>query len=150
VQLLSLFKKRFFSKQEEKRIVAAIRVAEANTSGEVRVHFSSKLKADVLTDAKDTFNKLGMHLTEKRNGVLIFVVPSEKQFAIIGDEGFHLITGDDFWKTVKDKMQGFFRDGNFAEGIVSGLEEVAVILKEHFPKQDNDKNELKDEISYGE
>ncbi len=147
--LFSIFRKRFFSKEEEEKIVAAIRSAESNTSGEVRVHFSEKIVADVLSDAALAFTKLGMDKTERRNGVLIYVVPKEHQFAIIGDEGFHRITGDDFWQTVKDKMQNFFREGNFVEGITIGLEEVGHILKLHFPRQDNDTNELKDEVSYG-
>jgi uncharacterized membrane protein len=150
VRFFPFFKKRFFSKEEEKKIVEAIRSAESGTSGEVRVHFSSKLVNDVLTDAKLAFEKLGMHQTERRNGVLIYIVPSERQFAIVGDEGFHHIAGDDFWQSVKDKMQNFFKDSNFAEGMLIGLQEVGEILKHHFPRQDNDKNELKDEISYGE
>jgi uncharacterized membrane protein len=150
VGFFSIFRKRFFSREEEKKIVAAIRSAEAGTSGEVRIHFSEKIVTDVLSDASMAFTRLEMQKTSRRNGVLIYVVPGAKQFAIIGDEGFHMISGNDFWQTVKDKMQNFFREGNFTEGIIIGLEEVGHILKQHFPREDNDTNELKDEISYGE
>ena len=146
----SIFKPRFFSRSEEKLIVDAIRNAELNTSGEIRVHFSKKIVNDVMMDARLAFEKLKMHETERRNGVLIYIVPQDKQFAIIGDEGFHKIAGDDFWKSVKDKMQYFFMEGRFAEGMTEGIKEVGIILKQHFPREANDKNELKDEISYGE
>ncbi len=148
--VLSFFKKRFFSKKEEKLIVAAIRIAELGTSGEIRVHFSKKIASDVIADAQATFKHLKMDATERHNGVLIYIVPSEKQFAIIGDSGFHQIAGDDFWQSVKNLMQGYFKEGQFVEGIVKGIEEVGRILKPHFPREDNDINELKDEISYGE
>jgi uncharacterized membrane protein len=149
VGLFSIFRKRFFSAGEEKKVVDAIRLAESGSSGEVRVHFSKRIHKDILSDAQATFNRLEMFKTERRNGVLIYVVPGKKQFAIIGDEGFHKIAGDDFWQSVKDKMQDFFRHGNFVEGMTTGLAEVGEILKKHFPRQDNDTNELQDEISYG-
>jgi uncharacterized membrane protein len=149
VGLFSIFRTRFFSAKEEKRIVDALRHAESGSSGEVRVHFAKKIHTDILTDAQATFNTLGMFKTERRNGVLIYVVPRKKQFAIIGDEGFHKIAGDDFWQCVKDKMQDFFRHGQFVEGMIAGLAEVGEILKKHFPREDNDTNELQDEISYG-
>ncbi len=147
--LISIFRRRFFSKEEEKLIVEAIQQAELGTSGEIRVHFSKKIEKEVMQDAQVTFAKLKMHHTERRNGVLIYIVPSKHQFAIIGDEGFHKIAGDDFWQTVKDKMQHFFKEGHFVAGVTSGIAEVGVILKQHFPREDNDINELKDEISYG-
>lgn len=146
----SIFKRRFFSKAEEKLIVGAIQSAELGTSGEIRVHFSKKIVSDVMKDAQLAFEKLKMHQTDRRNGVLIYIVPNQKQFAIIGDEGFHKIAGDDFWQTVKDKMLHFFKEGHFVDGVVSGIAEVGIILKQHFPREKNDKNELKDEISYGE
>ncbi len=150
MSLFSIFRKRFFTREEEKNIVQAIKKAEFHTSGEVRIHFSSKLVKDVYSDATEVFTKLGMQNTERRNGVLIYIVPSEKQFAIIGDEGFHQFAGDDFWQSVKDKMQNLFREGNFVEGLILGLEEVGTVLKAHFPREDNDTNELTDNISYGE
>jgi uncharacterized membrane protein len=151
VRLFSIFRKRFFSKEQEKLIVAAIEAAESNSSGEVRVHFSKKIVTDVFTDAGLVFTKLGMDKTENRNGVLIYVVPSARQFAIIGDRGFHQVSGgNDFWETVRDRMQNFFKDENFVEGITRGLEEVGHIMHKHFPRMDNDVNELNDEISYGE
>ena len=74
--------------------MAAIRNAELGTSGEIRVHFSKKIVNDVLTDAQAVFKQLKMDATERHNGVLIYIVPSEKQFAIIGDLPSRNIFGD--------------------------------------------------------
>lgn len=138
----------FISREEEEAVLDAIRRAEKNTSGEIRVHFSEKIKTDILSDARLVFEGLKMHITSRRNGVLIYIVPREKQFAIIGDEGIDKVTEDNFWESVKNLMQAQFREGRMMQGIVVGIEEVAKVLKDQFPYEDNDSNELDDSISY--
>ncbi len=139
---------KFFSEEDESRIIEAIRAAEQNTSGEIRVHLEKKLKKDALTEARDTFVKLGMHQTEARNGVLIFIAPEHHQFAIVGDEGIHQQVGDDFWQAERDLLQHHFRQGAFAEGICEAIALIGEKLKAHFPYRGDDRNELSDEISY--
>ena len=65
--------KEFLGKENEKLIVEAIARAEANTSGEIRVHLEGKCKGEVLDRAAWLFKKLGMQSTEARNGVLIYL-----------------------------------------------------------------------------
>ena len=139
----------FFSKLEEQAIIEAIRNAELNTSGEIRVHLEDKLKAEVLDVAVQVFKELEMDKTKARNGVLILLAPIEKQFAIIGDVGIDAVVPPDFWDEEKNLMQGFFREGHFCKGICAAIDQIGEKLKEHFPYQDDDVNELPDEISYG-
>jgi uncharacterized membrane protein len=47
-------------------------------------------------------------------------------------------------------ISGFFKDGKFAEGLSLGIEMAGKKLKEYFPYQTEDINELPDEISFGE
>ena len=42
-----------------------------------------------------------------------------------------------------------FRNNNFAKGIVFAITKAGEQLKQYFPYQKNDVNELSDEISYG-
>ena len=77
----------FFSPEDEEKIIQAIKAAELNTSGEIRVHLHKKIYRGLMRDAKRAFKSMGMHKTEARNGVLIFIVPTAKKFAILGDEG---------------------------------------------------------------
>lgn len=140
----------FFSAADEKKIVAAIREAEKQTSGEVRVHLAPGLKGrPVLEAATRTFHKLGMDKTDARNGVLFFIAPDDKQFAVIGDKGIDEAVPPDFWEDVKDLLQGFFTQGQFLEGLVQGIARVGEKLKAYFPYQTDDQNELPDDISYG-
>jgi len=140
----------FFNKEEEERIIEAIRAAEQNTSGEIRVHLEKDAKGDVVKEARRMFTKLKMHKTQARNGVLIFLVLDRKEFAIIGDKGINDIVGENFWQEERDVIQTHFRQGAFAEGICKAIEQVGEKLKAHFPYQSDDENELPDEISYSQ
>ena len=139
---------KFFSKEDEARIVTAIQSAERQTSGEIRVHLERKSKGDVLKDALRIFHKLGMHKTEQRNGVLILLVPKAKQFAIIGDEGINNAVPPGFWEEERNIMQQHFRKQAYVEGLTTVIQQIGEKLKTFFPYQDDDVNELSDEISY--
>lgn len=137
------------SNEEKKRIVDAIKQAELNTSGEVRVHIESHCKKDVLDRAADVFAVLKMHKTQLRNGVLFYLAIKDKQFAVLGDAGINSVVPENFWEEVKDEMLLHFKQGNFAVGLVNGITMAGEKLKQHFPYQKDDINELPDEISFG-
>lgn len=137
------------SNEEKKRIVDAIKQAELNTSGEVRVHIESHCKKDVLDRAADVFALLKMHKTQLRNGVLFYLAIKDKQFAVLGDAGINSLVPENFWEEVKDEMLLHFKQGNFAVGLVNGITMAGEKLKQHFPYQKDDINELPDEISFG-
>lgn len=140
----------FFSTKEEQQIVAAIREAEGQTSGEIRVHLEREIIGDVQGVAARIFHELEMDTTADRNGVLIFLVPDIKRFAILGDEGINKVVPPHFWEDVRDLMQSHFRKKDFVKGICEGVKLAGIKLKEHFPHAgDKDVNELPDEISYG-
>ena len=139
----------FLKKEEEEQIIEAIRAAELNTSGEIRVHLHKDINKGLMKDAALAFKKMGMHKTHARNGVLLFIVPEAKQFAILGDKGINKRVDANYWDEVKDIIQQHFRTGQFAEGICRGIEKVGEQLKTLFPYQSDDVNELSDDISYG-
>jgi uncharacterized membrane protein len=140
--------KNFFSSEESAKIVAAIAQAEKNTSGEIRVHLASKVKGEVLEAAVQTFGKLGMHKTELRNGILIFLVPSQKVFAIYGDQGINEKVPSNFWKEERDLLQQYFKEGQYVDGVCEVVQQVGEKLQTFFPIQPDDKNELSNEISF--
>lgn len=140
----------FFSEDEKSSIKQAIEQAELNTSGEIRVHIENKCKGDVLDRAADVFHQLRMDKTELRNGVLFYLAVKSHQFAIIGDRGINTLVPENFWVDIKDMMTEHFVRSEFAMGLSKGIEEAGKSLKEHFPYQAEDVNELSDEISFGE
>ena len=138
----------FFSKEEQQKIVSAIKEAELNTSGEIRVHIENRCKGETLERAAEMFYELKMDHTAARNGILFYLAVKDRKFAIIGDEGINRNVEHDFWNDIKDEMTSKFKEGQFAEGLVSGILKCGNKLKQYFPYQENDVNELSDEISF--
>jgi uncharacterized membrane protein len=144
-------KKEFFTEEEKQRLVAAIKKAEQNTSGEVRVFIESKCRfMDALDRAKEIFFKLEMDQTDERNATLIYVAVKDKQAAIFGDQGIHQKVGDQYWQSEVLKMLHRFKNEQLAEGISLAVEDLGQALQQYFPyNKDTDKNELPDEIVFG-
>lgn len=139
----------FLSKDQKTMVENAIREAEKNTSGEIRVHIESEIKGEVLDRAAYLFEYLNMHKTEQRNGVLFYLATKNRKFAILGDAGINSKVPANFWDQIKDSMGAAFSEGKFAEGLSQGILTAGEQLKAHFPFQKNDVNELSDEISFG-
>jgi len=138
-----------FTKEQQKQIVEAIKQAEHNTSGEIRVHIEKKCKKDVLDRAVDVFAMLKMHKTELRNGVLFYLSIEDHKFAILGDAGINAKVPEIFWESVKEAVLEQFKSGNQTEGLVKGILMAGEKLRTYFPYQQDDVNELSDEISFG-
>jgi uncharacterized membrane protein len=138
------------SAQDELDVIEAIKSAELNTSGEIRVHIDPSSDKDGLERAKEVFFELKMNETEAQNGVLFYLAVKEHKFAILGDAGIDKVVPDDFWNSTKELVIGEFKKGNFATGLQLGIAEAGKRLKEFFPYQKDDVNELPDEISKGQ
>lgn len=139
----------FLTPKEEAEIVEAIRIAEGNTSGEIRVHIEQQCDSDVYEHALEVFHYLKMDNTIQRNGVLIYVAVDNKSFVIFGDQGINNIVGADFWNSTRDKIAAQFKSGNFKQGLIDGIKEAGTALSQHFPWDHDDKNELDNTISKG-
>ena len=139
----------FLTAKEEEEIVEAIRIAECNTSGEIRVHIERKCDIDVYERALEVFHILKMDNTKEQNGVLIYVAVDIKSFVIFGDQGINNIVGADFWNSTRDKIVSQFKLKNFKQGIIDGIGEAGNALSKHFPWKHNDRDELDNTISKG-
>ncbi len=141
---------KLLSKKEQQRIVEAIREAEHQTSGEIRVHVESRCPGDPLERAKEVFVQLNMHQTAERNGVIIYLALKDRKLAIWGDKGINEKVPDNFWEDVKERMITRFKNGQFTDGLVEGIGMIGEKLRTYFPYQQGDVNELSDEVSLGE
>ena len=139
----------FLTKEEESAIVEAIRVAEKNTSGEIRVHIEATTSLDAYDRAMEVFHELNMDATELQNGVLIYLAVNNKTFVICGDKGINDVVAPDFWDCTRDAMVSQFKLGNYKQGLIDGILNAGEQLKKYFPWQEGDTNELSNEISKG-
>ncbi|HAX94619.1 MAG TPA: hypothetical protein DCY25_11910 [Bacteroidales bacterium] len=138
----------FFTKEQQLQIRDAIKEAEGETSGEIRVHLETSLSGNVLDRAAWIFRHIKMHETEDRNGVLFYLAVRNKKFAVIGDAGINSKVPDGFWDVIKNILEGNFREGKYCEGIIEGILMAGRQLREHFPHSRDDVNELPDDISF--
>jgi uncharacterized membrane protein len=138
----------FFTKEQQDHILASVKEAENETSGEIRVHIETTCRGDILDRAAWIFKKLGMHKTAERNGVLFYLAVSDRKFAILGDGGINSKVPAGFWDEISALLQKNFREGKFTEGLSEGIVLAGKQLKTHFPHSKDDVNELSDEISF--
>lgn len=145
----------FLTSEEEAAIIDAIRAAEKNTSGEIRVHIEGSSSPDNIKtiDAYDraanVFDMLHMENTQQRNGVLFYIAIDDRTLVILGDKGINDVVDPSFWESTKDIIIGHFKKGDMKNGLVEGILKAGEQLKKYFPYNKGDKNELSDEISVG-
>ena len=150
--MFSLFKKReFFSAADKAQIVEAIRMAEKETSGEIRIYVESKnAYVDAIDRAAEVFFKLKMQQTDHRNAVLLYIAMDHHELALFADEGIYQKAGAEYWNAAVKNMIAQFTKDNISNGIEQCVAQIGQTLKEKFPYiPTEDKNELPDEIVFG-
>ncbi len=140
-----------FTKEEEANIVSAIKQAERDTSGEIRLYVEDFCMRDSPVErAAEVFQLFGMYNTQARNAVLIYLAQKSHHFAIWGDAGIHERVGFQFWEQEKKILQTHFQQDDAAEGLCKAIRLIGTRLREYFPADENhDVNELPDDIIYG-
>jgi uncharacterized membrane protein len=144
--------RRLFTDADFDAIAAAIARAEAETSGQIKVHLERRVhgrSGDPLARAKQVFAHLALHRTSERHAVLIYLALEDRKLAIIGDTGIHARVGDEYWSTIRDRMVAGLRANAPRDAIVGAVEEVGRVLREHFPRRPEDTNDTSDEVSVG-
>ncbi|GGW47494.1 TPM domain-containing protein [Arenibacter certesii] len=139
----------FLTAIEEQEVIEAIRTAERNTSGEIRVHIENGIGKDPLERAKEVFHHLKMYNTKNDNGVLIYIAAKDHTFAICGGKGIDQVVPRNFWDATKNTIISHFKEKRFKQGLTEGILLAGKELKTHFPWREDDTNELSDEISKG-
>ena len=134
---------------DQEKVKAAIERAERQTSGEICVSVAPLFWGSIEKAADRAFVRMGMTHTKQRNGVLFFVVPSRRRFAVLGDQGIHEKVGQEFWDSIAGILSERFREGDFTGGLVRGIEEVGKQLSVYFPYVKGDPDELPDDVDFG-
>lgn len=137
----------FLNPNQEASVIEAIRIAEKETSGEIRVHLENADSKNVFERAQEVFQLLKMNNTKAENGVILYVAVNLKQFVVYGDVGINKLVDANFWNNTRDIIQEQFKKQQFAEGLILGVQQIGKALKTYFPWDTNDINELPDDIS---
>jgi uncharacterized membrane protein len=130
-------------------VARAVAEAERHTSAEVRVHLDHSCEGDALQQAIKVFERLGMHRTAARNGVLVYISVTDRKLAVIGDRGIHERVGEAYWQGLVAAVRERLREQQPRDGLIHAIAEVERELARHFPRHPGDKNELPNQVSLG-
>ena len=143
--------RRVFPSQVLATIERAIKAGEATHSGQVRFVVEGALDGTPLfrgqaarERALELFARLRIWDTAQNNGVLIYLLLADRDFEIVADRGIDARVGAAGWETICKAMEIDFRAGNFAGGVIKGIDAVSRHLAAHFPKHGAGPNELPD------
>ena len=129
----------------------AIKASEAMHRGEIRfavegaLHIEPLLRGQTPRErAIDVFSQLRIWDTEHNNGILIYLLLSDRDVEIVADRGIGAKVGPEEWEGICRNMEAAFRQGDYEGGVVGGIRDVTRHLAEHFPPIGGDRNELPD------
>jgi putative membrane protein len=84
--------------------------------------------------------------THGRTGILIYLSMRERRAEIVADDAIANRVSPDVWGAAMDALLGHVAQGRVADGMIAAVEQVGAVLAEHFPRAENDINELPDRL----
>ena len=138
----------FLTDQQMASLVEAIKTAEDDSTGEIRIHIDSNTEGNNAEIAFEVFKRLCKDQTVEKNAVLFHVNFEQQYLTIIGDEGIHEKVHQTFWERMHDQITSEFSKGNFHDGLKNAVLETGLELKKYFPITGENPNELPNEITF--
>ncbi len=142
---------RTFGRSALNNIEAAIKASEAEHVGEIRFAVEGGLDGAPLFKGQsareraiELFSQLRVWDTQQNTGVLIYLLLADRAVEIVADRGIHAKVDSQEWSKVCRQMEVAFRQSNFEAGVLGGVLAVTRHLKQHFPADSRDRNELPD------
>ena len=100
----------------------------------------------VLARAITCFKVGAERRTHGRTGILIYLSMREHRAEIVADAAISGKVAPEVWGEAMAAMLPEIRAGRIADGMVAAIERVGVVLAEHFPRAEDDTNELPDRL----
>lgn len=132
-------------------IEAAVHDGERGHYGEIRFAIETALDLPELIRgvqprgrALEAFSHLRVWDTEHNNGVLIYLLLADRDVEIVADRGVTGKVTQDQWEAVCRAMEAEFRAGEFETGSVTGVRMINELLRQHYPADGANANELPD------
>ncbi|WP_374527958.1 TPM domain-containing protein [Novosphingobium sp.] len=84
--------------------------------------------------------------THGRTGILIYLSLGEHRAEIVADEAIASKVAPEVWGDAMAAMLAHLRYNRIGDGLVAAVEKVGAVLAQHFPRAEDDKNELPDRL----
>ena len=140
--------KKCLSEKEIVDLVEVIKIAENQSTGEIRLHIDSSAEKENAEVAFEVFQRLEMYKTKDRNAILFHVNFNQRYLTIIGDEGIHQKVCQSFWDKIHSEVITQFVQGKYFFGLKEAIFKTGKELKKYFPVKEENPNELPDEITF--
>lgn len=92
------------------------------------------------------FFQLGLQETKHRTGVLIYVSFLERRVEILADKGIHEKLGQNYWDSEIKQIVSGIKAHDPGKSFSDSILRIGKKLQEHFPRGNDDKNELNDTV----
>lgn len=93
-----------------------------------------------------SFSEHGLHHTREHTGILILVSLLEHRVEILADRGINAKVERDTWQEIVGILTAGLKSGQAADAFCKAIERCGEILATHFPRAEDDKNELPDRL----
>ena len=118
---------------DKKKIHEAIVAAEASSGSQIFVSFAPYFWGSVRRTAEKALRKHARKHGAQRYAVLFFIVPSRREFALVGNAEAHAKLGQKTWNAVAELVQTHLRDGDLTAALVHGIQTIGEALAAHRP-----------------
>jgi len=81
-----------------------------------------------------------------RTGILIYLSMGEHRAEIVADEAIVKVTTPETWGEAMAALLVEVKAGRMADGMIAAIQQVGVVLAEHFPRSSADTNEIPDKL----
>jgi putative membrane protein len=106
----------------------------------------STMDREVLQAARAAFVSQGVHHTQYRTGVVLYVSLLERKAVLVADSGVELAIPKQPWTQFEDKITALLRAGGSAMELAKAIEDASEIFATYLPRPGEDKNELPDGV----
>jgi putative membrane protein len=84
--------------------------------------------------------------TQGRTAILIYLSMDEHRAEIVADKAIAAKVPAEVWGDVMADMLAELKQDHLADGLIAAIARVGALLAEHFPRADQDQNELPDRL----
>jgi uncharacterized membrane protein len=125
----------FLNELDEIAIADAIQSAEQHTTGRIRVFVSGRhLRHDnIMHRAIARFKKLGLTDSGEQPGILLYLVPLDRRFAILAGHDIYEHCGNTCWTQLALKVEEFLQREQFNRAVLHAVQEFGKLLAQKFP-----------------
>ncbi len=140
-------RRRLLALLDKKRVEAAIADVEAACAIELRISIAGLFWGESESMARRAFDRLQMGAARGRNGILVLLAPWRRKVVVFADEGITAKVEAALWSGAVSTITAAFHEGNFTDGLVVALADLARALAPHFPPVARS-NELPDQVDH--